>query len=86
METRYTEGFVGSVPHAFKDRDIRRLVKATEAATGRKVVDVSVNPKTGEIKVVTAKSGEVSGAPSNEWDEVLEPNGADQAKVHPRVS
>jgi hypothetical protein len=43
------------MPHAFKDRDIRRLVKAAKAA-GIDPVAIEVDLKAGRIKVTGDKS------------------------------
>jgi hypothetical protein len=54
--------------HAFKHRDVMRVVKAARAA-GVEVGQVTVNPATGAIPVGPAPLGANSIA--NSWDEVL---------------
>jgi beta-phosphoglucomutase-like phosphatase (HAD superfamily) len=54
-------------PHKFKDRDIKRVVKAARAA-GMDVVRVEVNPNTGQIAAVARQPGEEV---ANPWDEEL---------------
>ena len=55
--------------HAFKDRDIRRVVKAARAV-GVDVGQVTVNAVTGAITVGPAPGDGASGI-ANPWDEVL---------------
>ncbi len=38
--------------HAFKDRDIRRVVKAAARSAGINPTAIEVDPKTGRIKVI----------------------------------
>jgi hypothetical protein len=52
--------------HQFRDRDLKRIVKSTEAATGKSVRRVEVNPRTGNVVVEVGET-----AASNSWDEVL---------------
>lgn len=40
--------------HKFKDRDVRRVIKAARSA-GLEPTGVEVNPVTGSIKVITGK-------------------------------
>jgi hypothetical protein len=46
---------VANVEHRFKDRDIRRAVKAARAS-GIDPVAIEVNPRTGAIKVMGDKA------------------------------
>ena len=41
--------------HAFKDRDVQRVIKAARSA-GLEPVSVEVDPHTGRIKVTTNKA------------------------------
>jgi hypothetical protein len=50
-------------PHVFKDRDVRRLVKAVRA-TGEHVARIEVDPYTDEVAVVTRKPGANGHEPS----------------------
>jgi hypothetical protein len=38
-------------PHAFKDRDVKRIIKNVEASTGQKARRVEVDPRTGRVVV-----------------------------------
>jgi hypothetical protein len=58
--------------HAFRDRDIRRIVKSVEASTGRSAQRVEVDPNSGRVAVIVTDNIAVTG---NSWDEVL-PNAA----------
>ncbi len=49
---------MANVVHKFKDRDIKRVIKATQQA-GIEVNGVEVDPHTGKIKIITGK-GEIS--------------------------
>lgn len=51
--------------HAYKDRDIRRIVKAARFA-GLDPVAVEVDPKTGKIKVFSSGSNESDAAEARE--------------------
>jgi hypothetical protein len=50
---------VANMPHKFKDRDVRRLIKSAREA-GLDVGRVSVNPHTGDISVIARQPGEAS--------------------------
>jgi hypothetical protein len=41
-------------PHVYKDRDIKRIVKAVRAS-GEHVARVEVDPHTGKIAIITGK-------------------------------
>ena len=41
-------------PHVYKDRDIKRIVKAVRAS-GERVARVEVDPRTGKIAIITGK-------------------------------
>jgi hypothetical protein len=56
--------------HAFKHRDVMRVVKAARAA-GVEVDQVTVNPTTGAITVGPAPLGSGANSIANPWDEVL---------------
>ena len=58
---------MANMPHKFKDRDVRRLIKSAREA-GLDVGRVSVNPHTGDISVIARQPGE---AGPNPWDEEL---------------
>ena len=60
--------------HAFKDRDVKRLVKAARAA-GVDVETVTVDPHTGKITVGSNKPD----APSDDLDNWLKKQDAHQA-------
>jgi hypothetical protein len=60
-------------PHAFKHRDVVRIVKAARAA-GVNVDQVTVDPHTGKI---TVAQGENAPATPNAWDEVLSTDAED---------
>ena len=51
--------------HKYKDRDIRRVVKAARAA-GIAIARLEVNPSSGLISVVAEPAGDEQGADSNE--------------------
>jgi hypothetical protein len=53
--------------HAFRDRDIKRVIKSVSIGTGRPVTRVTVNPTTGDI-TADVDSSTTAG---NTWDEVL---------------
>ena len=61
--------------HAFKDRDIRRVVKAARAA-GVDVSQVAVDPTTGVITVGPAPKDNGAANPLDKWIE----SRADQAE------
>jgi hypothetical protein len=62
--------------HAFKDRDVRRLVKAARAA-GLNPTTIEVDIKASRIRV---SSIEHDAAPApNEWDKVYEDGAAPSA-------
>jgi hypothetical protein len=69
---------VANQPHAFRHRDVVRVVKAARAA-GVNVDQVTVDPHTGAITAAAAWAG---GDPTarNPWDEVLT-NAADQKRA-----
>jgi hypothetical protein len=52
--------------HAFKDRDVQRVIKAARSA-GLDPVAVEVDPKTGRIKVTTGKPSEAHGGDLDKW-------------------
>jgi hypothetical protein len=55
-------------PHVFRDRDIKRVVKAVKAA-GVVPTAIEVEPKSGKIRVVLADNEAMPAAMSgNEWD------------------
>jgi Tfp pilus assembly PilM family ATPase len=60
--------------HAFKDRDVRRLVKAARAA-GLNPTAIEVDIKASRIKVLSGSSVEHNAAP-NEWDMVYDDGAA----------
>jgi hypothetical protein len=61
--------------HAFKDRDVRRLVKAARAA-GLNPTTIEVDIKASRIRVSTEH--DAAHAP-NEWDKVYEDGAAPSA-------
>ena len=56
---------MGNMPHVYKDRDIKRVIKAARDA-GIEPGGVRVNPKTGEITVLGRPS---SSLELNPWDQ-----------------
>jgi hypothetical protein len=65
--------------HAFKDRDVKRLVKAARAA-GLTPTAIEVDTKSGKIKVMSGIAIEPNAA-SNEWDEVCD-DGEAKTAIH----
>jgi hypothetical protein len=57
-------------PHTFKDRDIKRVIKAVRA-TGEHVARVELDPYTGKIAVITGKPGDHTNAAADEVCEDL---------------
>jgi hypothetical protein len=55
-------------PHAFKDRDVRRLIKAARAA-GLDPTGVEVDVKAGRIRVFTGKPDDVDADLDNWLEE-----------------
>ena len=53
--------------HKFKDRDIRRVVKAARAA-GIAIARIEVDPSSGRISVHAREASETS---ANPWDQAL---------------
>lgn len=66
-------------PHAFKHRDVVRVVKAARAA-GVNVDQVTVDPHTGAITASAAVLASGDPTARNPWDEVLT-NAADQKRT-----
>jgi hypothetical protein len=60
---------MGNLPHAYKDRDIKRVIKAARDA-GIDPSGVRVNPKTGEITVIGRSTSALE--PKNDLDRELE--------------
>ena len=58
---------MGNMPHVYRDRDIKRVIKAARDA-GIEPGGVKVNPKTGEITVLGRSSIPV---PDPCWDQVI---------------
>lgn len=54
---------MANMPHAFKDRDVQRIIKAARSA-GLDPVEVEVDPKTGRIRVVGSKAAVASSEPA----------------------
>jgi hypothetical protein len=69
--TRYNreigQFIVANKVHAFRDRDIKRIVKSIEVSTGKPARRVEVDPRTGRV-VVDVDS---SASTTNTWDELL---------------
>jgi hypothetical protein len=61
---------MSSKPHIFKDRDIKRVVKAVRAS-GEHIARVEVDPRTGKIAVVTGKFGDDTNAAVDEVSDDL---------------
>jgi len=61
---------VPNMPHAFKDRDVQRLIKAARSA-GLNPGSVTIDLKGGIITVHGKADGPNSALISNPWDEVL---------------
>jgi hypothetical protein len=60
---------VANMPHKFRDRDVKRVIRAARAA-GLEPVAVEVDPLSGRITVTTSKSSVSSSSDSNPWDAV----------------
>lgn len=58
---------VANKVHAFRDRDIKRIIRSVSTGTGRPVTRVTVNPATGDISA-DVDSSAIAG---NTWDELL---------------
>jgi hypothetical protein len=65
-------------PCTFRESDLRRAVRAVEAA-GKEVAAIEIGGD-GKIRIVVCKPGEQELAARNEWDEDL-CDGNDQAAV-----
>jgi hypothetical protein len=52
---------MANATHAFKDRDVKRVIKASRAA-GLDPASVEVDPTTGKITVYAGKSGGMPGS------------------------
>ena len=66
-------------PQRFREREVRRLIKAAHSA-GIKIARVEVGPD-GRIAIIPEKSDEGGNAyASNPWDEVLT-NAADKERA-----
>jgi len=61
---------VPNMRHAFKDRDVQRLIKAARSA-GLDPGSVTIDLKGGTITVHGKADGPDSAPISNPWDEVL---------------
>ena len=59
-----------NMPHAFKDRDVQRLIKAARSA-GLDPGSVTIDLRGGLITVHGKADGPDSAPISNPWDEVL---------------
>jgi hypothetical protein len=60
------EFYVANAIHKFKDRDVKRVIRASQMA-GIEIGSIEVDPNAGTIKIITNKpSAELSGA--NPWD------------------
>jgi hypothetical protein len=70
---------VANQVHAFKDRDVQRVIKAARSA-GLQPSAVEVDPRTGKIKVMSGTSTEHDAAP-NERDRVYD-DGAASTAIH----
>jgi hypothetical protein len=66
------------MPHAFKNRDVQRLIKAARSA-GIAPGSVTIDLKGGIITVHGKADGSDSAPISNPWDEVLT-NAADSKR------
>jgi hypothetical protein len=55
--------------HAFKDRDVRRLVKAARAS-GVNPITIEVDLKTSRIRVSSSAEHDAGCGAPNEWDKV----------------
>ena len=60
---------MSSKPHNFKQRDLTRIMKATQAAGIKAHYEVDTMRKT--ITIVPDESPQNGGAGANPWDEVL---------------
>lgn len=56
------------MPHAYKDRDIKRAIKVARDAELPPGWAVEVDPKTGRIRVI---SGKAAAAEINPWEPAL---------------
>jgi hypothetical protein len=55
-------------PHAFKDSDVQRVIRAARSA-GLNPTAVEVDPKTGKIKVTSDSTGDAGAGAEAAWDE-----------------
>jgi hypothetical protein len=58
--------FVVNKLHKFKDRDVKRVIKAARSA-GLEPTGVEVNPVTGAIRVITGKSAAEQNNALDQW-------------------
>jgi hypothetical protein len=72
------EGLMPNMRHAFKDRDIRRLVKAARSA-GLEPISVEVDVKAGKIRVTGNATAPAASGDTNPWDEAL--HGSDEKRT-----
>ena len=75
---RFGGVWVPNMPHAFKNRDVQRLIKAARSA-GIAPGSVTIDLKGGIITVHGKADGSDSAPISNPWDEVLT-NAADSKR------
>jgi len=62
------ERLVANAIHKFRDRDVRRFIRANQQA-GIAIAAVELDPNSGRIKIVS-KDSNASTELSNPWDEV----------------
>jgi hypothetical protein len=48
----FPEDFMPNAPHAFKDRDVKRVIRASRAA-GVEIDAIEVDPRTGKIRIIS---------------------------------
>ena len=56
---------MGNAVHAFKDRDIKRIIRAVRAS-GERIARIEVDPNTGKICVITVETPEAPAAPARD--------------------
>ena len=66
---RLGQFIVANKVHAFRDRDIKRIVKSIETSTGKPARRVEVDPRTGRVVVDVGDT--TTPIKQNEWDEAL---------------
>ena len=71
---------MANMVHAFKDRDVRRAIKAARAE-GLNPTAIEIDVKTGRIKVMGGKPAADMASADNEWDQVYDNGAAETATV-----